>query len=285
MIRAAIPVALVLACLFTACVPFASGEENMPIAYRGIRLERQRVESAVFAHYTFAKSGCAPDPEQAVPVFLDGDGNSWIRAGVVSEDPTPGDPIALDLLIADEACGLYVSRPCTFGLARSDPRCNPSVWTVDRYSEQAVASLATVLKRVVPAGRPIVLVGYSGGGLLASHLANRLPAVSGVITLAANLDLAAWVAHHGYAPEIVARSLPSPFPIREGVVSLHVFGALDAISPASLSTAVLGRESEILVLDAIDHACCWPREWPRIRAAFQQRILSSSRIRPSSALR
>lgn len=284
MIRAAIPVALVLACLFMACAPFSSGEENKSIAYRGLRLERQRVESGVFAHYTFAKSGCRA-AEGATPVFLDGDGSSWIRAGVVSEDPTPGDPIALDLLIADPACGLYVSRPCTFGLARSDPRCNPAVWTVDRYSEQAVASLASVLDRIVPAGRPIVLVGYSGGGLLASHLANRIPAVSGVITLAANLDLAAWVAHHGYAPELVARSLPSPFPIRDGVVSLHVFGALDAISPASLSTAVLGRKSEILVLDAIDHACCWPREWPRIRAAFQQRTLSSSRMRPSSALR
>ena len=256
----------------------------MPIAYRGIPLERRRVESALFAHYAFAKSDCRA-ADGAILVFLDGDGESWIRAGVVSEDPTPGEPIALELLIADEACGRYVSRPCTFGLARSDPQCNPSVWTLDRYSERAVASLASVLEQVVPEGRPIVLVGYSGGGLLASHLANRVPAVTGVITLAANLDLAAWVAHHGYAPEIVARSPPSPFPIREGVVALHVFGALDAISPASLATAVLGGESGIVVLDAVDHACCWAREWPRIRAAFQQRTRSSSRMRPSSAPR
>ena len=283
MIRAAIPIALVLACWFTACAPSSSGEEDKSIAYRGLRLERRLVRSPQFSHYTFAKSGCSPDPERAIPVFLDGDGNSWIRDGAVSEDPTPADPIALDLLVADPACGLYVSRPCTFGLAAVDARCVPSVWTIDRYSSVVVESLAIILEQVVPADRPILLVGYSGGGLLASHLANRLRSVSGLITVAANLDLPVWVAHHHFAPELVARSLPSPFPIRNGVVALHVFGDRDAIAPASLAAGVLAGDS--LVLAGIDHTCCWPREWPRIRAAFQQRSLSSSRIRSSSAPR
>jgi pimeloyl-ACP methyl ester carboxylesterase len=282
-IRAAIPIALVLAYWFTACAPSSSGEENKPIAYRGIWLERRLVRTPFFAHYAFAKSGCAGGSEQAIPVFLEGDGNSWIRDGVVSEDPTPADPIALDLLVADQECGLYVSRPCTFGMAAVDARCGPSVWTLDRYSSDVVESLASVVEQVVPAGRPILLVGYSGGGLLASHLANRLRSVSGLITVAANLDLPVWVAHHHFAPELVARSLPSPFPIRKGVVALHVFGDRDAIAPVSLATGVLAGDS--LVLAGIDHTCCWPREWPRIRAAFQQRSLSSSRRRASSALR
>jgi pimeloyl-ACP methyl ester carboxylesterase len=144
-----------------------------------------------------------------------------------------------------------------------------------------------VLNQVVPSGRSILLVGFSGGGLIASHLADRMPAARGLITLGANLDLAAWVNHHGYTEVLIARSLPSPFPLRADLTELHVFGARDAITPASLSKAILDAEAHatILELEDVDHTCCWLAEWPRIRSVFQQRIDKAERVRSISALR
>ncbi len=46
-----------------------------------------------------------------------------------------------DLLAADAGCGIHLARPCTYGLARADPHCNPVVWTLDRYSPAVIESL------------------------------------------------------------------------------------------------------------------------------------------------
>ena len=192
----------------------------------------------------------------------------------MSDDPTPQIPIALDLLAADEACGIYLARPCTFGLASTDPGCEPVVWTLDRYSERVIRSLEGALLQVAPKDRALVLVGYSGGGLLATHLANRNPSVEGVITLAANLDLAAWVEHHGYVSSIVARSEGAPFPMRANLTQLHVVGARDRVSPAKIALDFLHRDerSHELLLEGADHTCCWIREWPLIRERFLRLI-------------
>ena len=48
--------------------------------------------------------------------------------------------------------------------------------------------------------REVTFVGYSGGGVLAVLIAERLDNVAGVITVGANLDTDAWTEHHGYLP-------------------------------------------------------------------------------------
>ena len=239
----------------------------MTFTRAGVRFDVQRIESNPFSHFIFKKIGCTPGVGERIFVFIDGDGNSWIDRGRVSDDPTPQIPIALDLLAADESCGIYLARPCTFGLASTDPGCEPVVWTLDRYSARVIESLEGALLQVAPRDRALVLVGYSGGGLLATHLANRIPSVEGVITLAANLDLEAWVEHHGYVSSMFARSEVAPFPMRANLAQLHVVGARDRVSPASLVLDFLQRDERAneLVLEDADHICCWVREWPVIR--------------------
>jgi len=254
---------------------FSSGidiSSEMTFTRAGVRFDVQRIESNPFSHFIFKKSGCTPGVGERIFVFIDGDGNSWIDRGRVSDDPTPQIPIALDLLAAEDSCGIYLARPCTFGLAATDPSCDPVVWTLDRYSEGVIESLEGALLEVAPPDRGLVLVGYSGGGLLAAHLANRIPRVQGIITLGANLDLGAWVEHHGYVSSIVSRSPAAPFPMRPGLVQLHVFGARDRVSPASISLDFLQRDqrSSELILESANHTCCWVREWPLIRERYMQ---------------
>ncbi|MFP6656065.1 MAG: alpha/beta fold hydrolase [Myxococcota bacterium] len=240
-----------------------------------------------FQHYVFKKSDCEPREDEPLYVYLDGDGNSWIRDGFVSEDPTPIVPIALDLLGQGRSCGIYISRPCTFGLAELDPACEPRQWTVDRYSSRTIGSLSGVLDQVVSPERPIVLVGHSGGGLLASHLIRGQEAIVGLVTLAANLDLSAWTAYHGFGPEVVAATPPSPFPLGAEIVQLHVFGALDSNVPMSVALDGLDRNtrSAAILIEGVDHACCWLDEWPGLREIFQQRIEKAARSRSSSSAR
>ena len=94
-------------------------------------------------------------------------------------------------------------------------------------------------------------------------------------------------------------ALPSPFPLREDIVQLHVFGGEDRVSPAAIGSNALRNDARAgqLLIEAADHVCCWVREWSRIREVFgrthrskrqptpQQRIDSSERMRSSSSLR
>src|SRR6185437_2332145 len=96
---------------------------------------------------------------------------------------------------------LYLGRPCYLGLA-SSPECRPADWTFERYSARVVASLAAATNRFREReGRPdVVLVGHSGGGTLAVLMAPQVQGLRAVVTIGANLDVAAWTLWHGYLP-------------------------------------------------------------------------------------
>jgi len=239
-------------------------------AISATRLERHFVQSSPFGHFLFSKALCVES--EPIFVFIEGDGRSWIRGGRVSEDPSPTRAIALELVEAEPSCALAVTRPCTFGLAASDPACEPAVWTLRRYSEDAIRSVVSVIERELPSDRQIVVVGVSGGGLIAAHVAVRMHRVAGLVTLGANLDLSAWLDRHGYTREILEYSRPLEFPLRPGLVVLHVVGEADEVVPPELTTELVERSGEgvILSLPGADHTCCWGESWPTIRDRYRQ---------------
>jgi len=106
----------------------------------------------------------------------------------------------------------------------------------------------------------VMLIGYSGGGLIASELAlTRVDAV-GLVTLAAPLDLEAWTAFHGVpalegprSPERLLSGLA-----QLSIPALYLFGARDTVVPP----AVLGRVRDALgdrveVLATARHQSGW----------------------------
>lgn len=244
------------------------------------RLERHFVQSSPFGHFVFSKALCVES--EPTFVFIEGDGRSWIRGGRVSEDPSPTRAIALELVEAEPSCALAVSRPCTFGLAASDPACEPAVWTLRRYSEDAIRSVVSVIEREVPSDRRIVVVGVSGGGLIAAHVAARVPRVAGLVTLGANLDLSAWLDRHGYTREILGYSPPLEFPLRPGLVVLHVVGEADEVVPPQLTAELVERNGDgvILSLPGADHTCCWGDSWPKIRDRFEHLSRELKNVHP-----
>ena len=115
-------------------------------------------------------------------------------------------------------------------------------------------------------GAPVVLIGHSGGGVLAMLLAARIADVVGVVTVAGNLDVAGWTGLHDYSP--LALSLdPATGPVlAPRVHQLHLAGGADRDVPPALVRSGVARQAgaQVRVIDTFDHVCCWQRVWPEV---------------------
>ena len=227
-------------------------------------LQRDVVMGAAFHHVLFWRNG---ESNRTLHVYLDGDGTP-VRAGQPAQDPTPRNSLMLRLLALDPGPAVYVGRPCYHGLAET-PGCSNDLWTTARYSERVVSSLATAISGVMAAGGydRISFFGHSGGGTLAMLLAERFPATSTIVTIAANLDIDAWADHHDQPRLTVSLNPASRPPLRDGVLQRHYVGGRDRVVPPTLITpGVREPNAKPVVVDDYDHLCCWTKRWPRIVA-------------------
>jgi len=201
-------------------------------------------------------------------VYLDGDGTPTL-AGYPAADPTPRDPLVLDLMTLDSTPAIYVGRPCYHGL--SGAPCSPTLWTSGRYSESVVASMAAAVSRVVAARgvERIVWIGYSGGGVLAVLLAGRVPQTVGVITIAANLDIDAWTDALG-TPRLTDSLNPARQPpLAPSVHQRHYAGGRDQVVPVEVTQRGAAPGAEVIVVADYDHRCCWATLWPSVLGTLE----------------
>lgn len=234
-------------------------------------LERSVVTGTTYRHVVYASDEPASAPTSLV-VYLDGDGLPWGRDGQhEAADPTTRDPLALRLLIAGHVPGVYLSRPCYQEL--KDPGCSPRRWTAERYSDEVVASLAAAIRKIAAAnGSPrVTLAGYSGGGVLAVLVAERLDNVAGVVTLSANLDTDAWTAQHGYLP-LTGSLNPATSTRLHPWPEWHLQGGRDTVVPASTTDEYFHRypQARRETFAQYDHVCCWVDAWPALLQAFRK---------------
>lgn len=200
-------------------------------------------------------------------VYIEHDGTPWVDFERVSDDPTPRTPFALELMAKDSGPRLFLSRPCYFE-PREDSLCNPLVWTHGRYSAAVVTSMVAALRSFLSLHpyRHVVLIGYSGGGTLAWLMAARIPETTGVVTIAANLDIDDWARIHGYSP--LSGSLnPALAPALEPAIGqLHYAGGRDTnVTPSVVgSFARRHPEARVIEIAEFDHRCCWIERWPEL---------------------
>lgn len=220
------------------------------------------VRGTDFEHRAYMRVSARP---QHVRVYLDGDGTPWLHGREVAADPTPRRHLALALMARDPGDVLLVGRPCYHGLAAA-PGCESALWTDARYGETVVESLTAAVERVLACcdGASVTLVGYSGGGVLAVLIAERLPRVQRVVTIAANLNVADWVSLHGYRP--LAGSLdPAARPAPGRLFAeVHLVGERDRNVPPAIAEAYARTRSGVRVerFETFDHVCCWAEQWP-----------------------
>ena len=216
-----------------------------------------------FDHRVYFSAG--RQPSTSLHVYVEGDGRPWFRREQINLRPETPLPLMLRAMARDSSPALYLTRPCYN--ARVDQRnCGPWYWTEGRYAPRVVNSMAAALRRWVEAhpAQGISLYGHSGGGTLAMLLAARLPAVERVVTIAANLDTAAWTRHHGYSPlrgslNPAARQLPA------SVSQFHYLGADDRNVPTGIFPFANAPPAiKVRVVAGQAHNCCWGEQWPGI---------------------
>jgi pimeloyl-ACP methyl ester carboxylesterase len=235
----------------------------------------QVVTGTGFRHRLFANAAAESPHNGPLLVFLEGDGQPWVDGGrTPARDPTPRQPLAFELFVATRQPAWYLTRPCYEHLI--DPGCRTGLWTSARYSTEVVDSMAAALRSNLaqyPA-QDIMLIGYSGGGVLATLLAPRLPRVAGIITIAANLDVAAWAQLHGYLP-LVDSLDPAREPAR---LPAHVLltGDRDENVPVAVVAGYLATHPGVMEVHypAFDHVCCWRRDWNEVLPRALQALAS-----------
>ncbi len=222
---------------------------------------------AVFDLQIYRRDDRRPGP---LFVYLEGDGFAYLDSRTPSTDPTPADPVALRLAAADPGPAvLYLGRPCQFAPGRGDPRCSVNAWTTARFGADVVRSIDDAIsrERLRRPERSLVLVGYSGGGVVAALVAARRSDVALVIAVAAPLDVADWTRRLGLSP-LAGSQFPLDQVKRLSQVRLVAFaGQKDETVPvASIASAVatLGPSAKLVVVPDFDHRCCWVRDWPRL---------------------
>ena len=197
-------------------------------------------------------------------VYIEGDGIPWIGTRS-SADPTPRNTLTLRLAASDAGNVLYLGRPCYFKAAKNE-ECHPRYWTSHRYSAEIVDSMAAaIVNSRQDAYSEIVLIGYSGGGVLAALLESEVPGVVAVVTVAANLDVGAWAEHHGYDP-LTGSLDPIKTPKTSAIRHFQYVGGRDAVVPPELSVGYAASHPgvELIEVPEFDHKCCWEEIWPAV---------------------
>ena len=144
---------------------------------------------------------------------------------------------------------LYLARPCQFLDEASLETCAARYWTDGRFAPEVLAAFDKAITRFAVDKSDVVLVGFSGGGVLAAELALKRKDVAGLITFASPLDLESWTDTHKLPrlssptpPEDLLRALAqAPFP------RMFYFGGKDDVVPPRM----LGRIKQLLPLETV----------------------------------
>lgn len=264
---------LVIGGMMTGCAP--TPQQLSDRAYRIAQpqgLVPQVITTERFAVMTYARMD---DLQQPLRVYLEGDGKAWITRTRISLDPTPHDPLALRLAAQDLSANVvYIARPCQYVNLRQESHCNPHLWSQARYSEEIVSAIDAVIDayvRRLGANPVIELVGYSGGGALAVLVAQRRGDVSGLRTVAGNLDTKQFTRLHQVSP--LKDSLnPAAYAAQlRHLPQRHYAGTADPVIPVAIALAyqqAAGHAGcvEVRPLSGASHSEGWQELWPALLA-------------------
>lgn len=182
-------------------------------------------------------------------VFIEGDGK-------------PG--VALDLAENIGGNSVYIGRPCQYFNLKMQNACSKAIWTSDRYSADVIESMdraITVLKIRYKASH-VRLIGFSGGGAIASIIASKRGDVALLVTVAGNLDHKTWT-DFNHSPPLTGSLNPVDFTATLiEIPQIHLIGDKDDIVPSSVLTSYLARLKQldnvhVYVVPGADHTCCW----------------------------
>ena len=130
-------------------------------------------------------------PGAPLHVYLEGDGRAWLSRYRASHNPTPRNPVALSLAARDYADNvMYIARPCQYVSFDKNPDCKFPYWTHKRFAPEVIDSVSAVidLGKKKAKARDLEMIGFSGGGAVAILVSAQRRDVTGIRTVAGNLN-------------------------------------------------------------------------------------------------
>ena len=254
-------------CIFSVLVLTActTPSQHFNQVANGLELSALKLGSPQFQHIIYKKKVLTQS--HTLHVYIDGDGTPWERNQWISDDPSARNPLILRLMSQDPVPAILLGRPCYYGL-NSSPGCDNKYWTSHRYSKEIIDSMSLVLNNwlVNQKFNQIVLIGYSGGGTIAILMADKILKTTKVVTVAANLDIAAWSEFHGYSKLKNSLNPNEQAKLNTAIKQFHFVGADDNVVPAYIvkQYAENQKNAEYYMFPDKDHTCCWEQEWLNI---------------------
>jgi hypothetical protein len=206
------------------------------------------------------------DNSKKTNIYIECDGFAYLTSYQASPDPTPLKPVLLSLAVIDPSPNvIYIGRPCQY----DKTGCAVSDWTVNRFSEKNAITINTAidtLKKTYNLNQ-IELIGYSGGAFFASNLAAKRTDVTGLRTVAGNLNLEYFSQFHQIdkfqhlnltsTEQLTLRDTPQ----------LHLVSQSDPIVPPALVQHYLNTLqsplARMVVVTTPTHSDGWDTVWPK----------------------
>ncbi len=178
-------------CIATA-MPYMRAETAQRIA-APVWMIKRNIESAPYILRSYER---IHDRGGLANLYISGDGSEFTSPEEWENNPTPKNPVALHLASKDHAKNvIYLARPCQY--TEQNPQtiskkqdCNESSWKENRFSQDTIDSFKLALDDI--ARRYDItgfhLIGYSGGGAIATLLASQRRDILSIRTIAGTLD-------------------------------------------------------------------------------------------------
>ncbi len=211
-------------------------------------------------------------------VYVEGDGFTWVTGAQPSDDPTPRNPVALEMALRHApGAAVYLARPCQY-VAPGDARnCREAYWTERRFAPEVVASADQAIGALKQrfGARQLALIGYSGGGAVAALVAARRGDVVRLITVAGNLDHRAWTAQHRVPPLEGSLNPADEWRSLQAIPQLHFVGGQDSNVSAEVVNAYASRfppqhRPAVRVIPDFGHTCCWVERWAELMRGIER---------------
>lgn len=210
-------------------------------------------------------------PQHPMLVVIEGDGLAFINRYTPSPDPTPLTPDGFLLAnrlanaLPDHAVA-YMARPCQYLSAAELAKCPSNLWLLDRFGAEAQNRLKQSLNAL--SARPTILIGISGGGVIAAHLATETNTRL-LITLAAPLALNEWARHHQVSTFLPTDDPLEKAPLLTGTPQLHIAGQNDKTVPAHVIQRFAHQaQGTFIEVEGARHSTIGPAAIPYILQAI-----------------
>jgi len=224
-----------------------------------------------------------PEPDGLLTVYIEGDGRSWVSRFQLSSNPTPINPVALNLAVIHtekypNTNTAWLARPCQYQPVRGDVNCEPKYWSSHRFSEQVIGSTNIAIDQLMQnsSAKKVRLIGFSGGAAVAILAAARRDDVDSIVSVAGNLNHEEVNLYHKV--NLLRGSLNSIDVVDKikHIPQMHFIGSDDEVIPTKISTDFIRAQkvtcAKQVIVPGVGHIDGWITHWPILSSSLGTRL-------------